>query len=514
MAKYIPYNCNQSMLVPITLSQHLYEGSLQEAIHIIVEEKLDLSAFDAHYKNDDTGRPAIHPKVLVKVILLAYSHGIVGSRRIEQACRSNVIFLALAGGIQPDHSTIAAFIGAMNKHIMDLFLQVLLICEQMDLLGGTHLALDGCKLPSNASKNWSATHKELKKRRGKLREKLKTLLHEHARFDAQNLDPDIVRKAKLERQIKRISRQAKRIEAFLENEEPKEGKTKKEIQSNVTDNQSAKMPTSHGVIQGYNAQAMVDDKHQIIVHAEAMGDGQDSANLIPMAQASAENLKQIGKGQAPLEHIKLTADCSYHNNKNIEFCEDQHIDAYIPDVNFRKRDERFKDQNRFKDGVNKPPKEDRRKHTKFQTKDFTYDSESDTFTCPGGCTLKLETKHHKMRNGIFRTYRIKDDSCTNCPLRAKCLTASNTRQRYICLPLQKKEQELNPSQRMQRKVDSIYGKLIYGLRMGCVEPVFGNLRHNKRLDRFTFRGKNKVDVQWKLFSLIHNMEKIARYGMA
>ena len=110
MAKYNPYNCNQSMLLPITLSQHLYEGSLQEAINVIVEEKLDLSAFDAHYKNDDTGRPTIHPKVLVKVILLAYSHGIVGSRRIEQACRNNVIFLALAGGIQPDHSTIAAFI--------------------------------------------------------------------------------------------------------------------------------------------------------------------------------------------------------------------------------------------------------------------------------------------------------------------------------------------------------------------------------------------------------------------
>lgn len=514
MAKYVPYNCNQTMLLPVTLSQHLYEGSLQEAIHVIVEEKLDLSDFDTHYKNDDTGRPAIHPKVLVKVILLAYSHGITGSRRIEQACRNNVIFLALSGGIQPDHSTIAAFIGAMNDRIKDLFLQVLLICEQMDLLGGTHLSLDGCKLPSNASKNWSATHKELKKRRGKLKEKLKTLLNEHTRFDAQNLDPDLVRKAKLERQIKRIDRQARRIEAFLESEEPKEGKTKKEIQSNVTDNQSTKMPTSHGVIQGYNAQAMVDDKHQIIVHAEAIGNGQDNENLIPMVEATAENFRQIGKGDKPLEDIKLTADCSYHNNNNITFCEHQNIDAYIPDINFRKRDEQFKDQGRFKDGLTKPPKEGRRKHPKFKTNDFTYDAKSDTFTCPGGSTLKMETTRQKMRNGTFRTYRIKDDSCSDCPLRNKCLTTSKTRQRYICLPLKKSEQELNPSQRMKRKVDSLWGKIIYGRRMGCVEPVFGNLRHNKHLDRFTYRGKDKVDVQWKLFSLIHNIEKIAHYGMA
>ena len=274
------------------------------------------------------------------------------------------------------------------------------------------------------------------------------------------------------------------------------------------------MPTSHGVIQGYNAQAMVDDKHQIIVHAEAIGNGQDSANLIPMVQASEENLKQIGKGDKPLDGLKFTADCSYHNNPNIEFCERQNIDAYIPDVNFRKRDERLKGQDRFKDGLNKPPKEGRRKHPKFQTKDFAYDTKSDSFTCPNGNILKLEAAHHKMRNGTFRTYRIKDDSCTNCPLRQKCLTDSNTRRRYICLPLENSEQELNPSQRMKRKVDSLLGKIIYGWRMGCVEPVFGNLRHNKHLDRFTYRGKDKVDIQWKLFCLIHNIEKIANYGMA
>ena len=406
------------MLLPITLSQHLYEGSLQEAIHVIVEEKLDLSAFDAHYKNDDTGRPAIHPKVLVKVILLAYSHGIVGSRRIEQACRNNVIFLALAGGIQPDHSTIAAFITAMNQQIMDIFIQVLLICEQMDLLGGTHLSLDGCKLPSNASKNWSATHKELKKKRGKLKEKLKTLINEHARFDAQDLDPDLVRKAK-------------RIGAFLEAEEPKEGKSKKEIQSNVTDNDSAKMPTSHGVIQGYNAQAMVDDKHQVIVHAEAMSNGQDTDNLVPMLDGTKENLKRIGKGDKSLDGVKFTADSSYHTNNNILKCQNDNLDAYIPDVNFRKRYERFKDQERFKDGVNKPPKQGQNKSVKYKLKDFTYDDTSDTYICPIGNTLKLKVKRHRMKNRIYRTYRMKDDSCINCSMRSSCLTKVSLKSRQF-----------------------------------------------------------------------------------
>ena len=95
MPRYKPYNANQSRLVPIILSEHIYEGSLEETIHLIVEEQIDLSGLDNLYKNDETGRPAIHPKVLLKVILLAYARGITGSRRIERACRENVLLQAL-----------------------------------------------------------------------------------------------------------------------------------------------------------------------------------------------------------------------------------------------------------------------------------------------------------------------------------------------------------------------------------------------------------------------------------
>ena len=87
MARYKPYDPNQSRLVPVTLSEHIYEGSLEEAIHKIVEEQIDLTKLDSLYSNDDTGRPAIHPKVLLKVILLGYARGISGSRPIERDCR-------------------------------------------------------------------------------------------------------------------------------------------------------------------------------------------------------------------------------------------------------------------------------------------------------------------------------------------------------------------------------------------------------------------------------------------
>ena len=107
------------------------------------------------------------------------------------------------------------------------------------------------------------------------------------------------------------------------------------------------MPTAHGVIQGYNAQAVVDDKHQIILHPEAMGNGQDAENLKPMIERAKENLTAIGKPDDYLQDIKLTADANYHTTENIQFCESENIDAYIPDVNYRNRDKRFNDQERF-----------------------------------------------------------------------------------------------------------------------------------------------------------------------
>jgi transposase len=514
MARYKPYNANQSRLVPITLSEHIYEGSLEEAIHLTVEEDIDLSGLENMYKNDETGRPAIHPKVLLKVILLAYSRGITGSRVIERACRENVLFMALAGGEQPDHATIAAFITSLKGHIMDIFIHVLMICDEMKLLGGTHLSLDGLKLPSNASKEHSGTFKELKKKRAKLKGKLKELIREHRQLDKSGLSAQEIRENKRHKQIKRIQKGVKRIDRFMSSNQPKAGKTQKEIQSNITDNESAKMPTSHGVIQGYNAQAVVDDKHQIIVHGEAMSNGQDHDNLTPMVDATKGNLKAIGKGADPLKGLILTADANYHNNNNIAKCEDEQIDAYIPDTGFRKRDERFKDQDRFKDGVNKPLKPGQVKRIKSNLDDFVYDAENDRYYCPQGQVLKLETRCLKGKNKLYRVYRISDDSCETCSMRNKCLSNKKAHQRCICVPGEAIQKEITPSQRMQVKIDTPWGKEIYGKRIGNVEPVFGNIRYNKGMDRFTYRTKAKVNVQWLLYCLVHNIEKIAHYGVA
>jgi transposase len=513
MAKYKKYNYSQMVMVPVSLQDQLMPGTLEHTIHEIVEKKVDLSIFDDNYNNDETGSPAYGPKILLKVVLLAYSRGIIGSRKIEKTCGENITFMALSCGTAPDHSTIAYFISSMREEIIHIFRDVLLYCEEFNLLGGSHFSLDGCKLPSNASKQWSGTFKELKHKRYKLEQKVRNLITEHEREDKRESSDE-----KRTNQIKRINKKIDRIDKFLQENKPKKGKTKAEIQSNVTDNDSAKMPTAHGVIQGYNAQALVDDKHQIIVHAEAMGNGQDHENLSPMLDGAKENMKAIGNCDDYFKGKELSADASYHSKSNLQKSEQENIDSYIPDTCFRKRDERYKNQDRFRDGVNKRPKkrEPSPKRKIFLLEEFEYDDKVGKYKCPNGKYLNRQSLNHKVRNKVYHYYRAKEADCRECSLRSKCLTRKKGKTRALLIPLgyiENKEKQFSLSQKMKEKIDSVEGKAIYSKRFAIIEPVFANIRSQKRLDRFTYRGKVKVNIQWMLYCMVHNIEKIMNYGL-
>jgi transposase len=152
MPRYKYYDYNQTVMIPIELEKQIIPGTLEYAIHKLVEERVKIEPFEKKLINDETGRPAYDPKVLLKVTLLAYSKGILSSRKIESACKENVLFMALSGCQIPDHSKIAEFISSMKEEIQQLFCDILLVCDELKLLGGTSFALDGLKLPSNASK--------------------------------------------------------------------------------------------------------------------------------------------------------------------------------------------------------------------------------------------------------------------------------------------------------------------------------------------------------------------------
>ena len=501
MAKYKRYDYKQSLMIPVFLEEQLVPGTLEFAIHTLVERRMDMSVFDDNYQNDETGRSAYDPKILLKVVLLGYSRGLTSSRQIERACRENVLFMAMSCNQRPDHSTIAPFVSSMKEQIKPLFRDILLVCDQEGLLGGSFFAIDGCKMSSNASKEWSGKISDLQKRKEKIESRLRSLVEDHIEIDKEEDAVKDKMSASRERQIKRLEQQAAKVEKWLRENDKKIGVNKKELHSNVTDNDSAKMYTSHGTVQGYNGQAIVDSKHQVIVHGEAIGKGLDNANLPPVVDGAKENLASIGKGKDYFEGKILTADSSYHSVTNISKCNEEKLDAYIPDNKFRNRDKRFASRVGY-----------RPRSKKFTFADFKYDRDKDQYICPNGKQLKRFGKLGRHKGKLLKRYVSNETDCRRCQLRAKCLQNKDAKRRHFTYYVDASGN--NISHAMVKKIETEKGRKIYPQRIAIVEPVFANIRVHKRLDKFSLRGKIKVNIQWLLYCMVHNIEKIANYGFA
>jgi transposase len=501
MAKFKRYDYSQKVLIPVSLEEQLVPGSLEFAIHTLIETRMDMSVFEGKYKNDATGRSAYDPKILLKVVLLGYARGLISSRQIERACCENVTFMALSGNQRPDHSTIATFVSSMKDQILPLFCDILLVCEQENLLGGSFFALDGLKLPANASKENSGTVSELKKKKDKIQRKIKRLLEDQIDADKDD-DDDFGTPPSREQQIDKLKKQADRIEKWLKENDAKISSNGRELKSNLTDNESAMMLTSHGTIQGYNGQALVDSKHQVIVHGEAFGSGQDAQHLEPMVDGAKDNIQKIGESADYFKGKIFTADTNYHNQSNLKKCHDEQLDAYIPDLKFRNRDPRFATRK-----TNKP-----KKSQKFVLADFKYNPAADHYVCPNDKVLKLKLKRHTTDHNIYRRYMADEKDCAGCSLTHRCFYRKNTKRRSLDVPIGAAKS--NFSKAMQNKVDSDKGRKIYPQRFAVVEPVFANIKTQKRLDRFTLRGKVKANIQWMLYCMVHNIEKIMNFAVA
>lgn len=516
MPRFRVCDYRQRLMISVSLEEQLVSGTLEHAIHYLIEERVEDSWFEDLYANDETGAPAYPPRMLLKIILFGYSRGLISSRKLERACRENVTFMALSCGEHPDHSTFAEFVGKLDGRITAVFSEVLLICHEEGLLGGSHFSLDGLKLPANASRENSGTFSDLRHKLNKIEAKLKEKIAAHARQDreerktskrqdAAQVEGDVERR-RSEASIERLRRKSERLRDFLAANEPKQG-ARQEVQSNVTDNDSCRMHTSHGTLQGYNAQALVDIRHQIIIHGEAMGAGQDYRHVGPMLEGAADNLEWAGVAdEIPLAGATFSADCNYHSHENLAACAEAGVDAYIPDTNFRKRDPRFATQERH------VPKEERSEPRRFGVEHFSYDGETDSYRCPKGKVLRLEAAAaYDQRGNVYRRYQARREDCASCPLREQCIQRGGAR-RTLHIPINGEQHPTTLSQQMRAKIDLPESRPIYARRLAIVEPVFANIRTAKGMDRFTYRGKDKVNTQWLLYCLVHNLEKIAHYG--
>lgn len=266
---------------------------------------------------------------------------------MAELCEENILFMALSGNSRPHYTTFAKFVSSMSKEIGDVFLQILGVCYNRGLIGDEMFAIDGCKLPSNASKEWSGTIDDFQRKKEKLETAIKRILKKHQSQDNSTIDDDVLQREK--QYADKLQKTVDIISNFIDENDDRIGFSGKPIKSNITDNESAKMKTSKGVIQGYVGVATVDKKHQVIVNAEAFGQGYEQDLLKPTIEDTRSNFASIGHKGDIFDTVQLTADNGYHSEDNMSFLFKENIDAYVLDKDFRSRDPRFADAVSYKE---------------------------------------------------------------------------------------------------------------------------------------------------------------------
>ncbi len=423
-----PYDPEQMLLMPVALQDWLPAGHLADFLSDVVDH-LDLSAIMSRYEQEERGYPPYHPRMMVKVLLYAYCIGVPSSRKMESRLHEDIAFRVLAANNTPDFRTISDFRKDHLEALAGLFLQVLELCRRVGLVKLGHVSLDGTKVKANASKHKAMSYGRMKEKEVRLELEVEELLKE-----AQEVDEEEDRRygkgrrgddlpqelAFRESRLKKIRKAKAALEAEAKQEAEKakaEGKShpgvpEEKAQRNFTDPDSRIMPAPGGkeFLQAYNAQAVVDSAHQVIVAADVTNHPSDKSQALPMIKEIKSNT-----GSLPRE---ASADAGYFSASAIEGLTALGVDPFIP-----------------------PDK----------------------------------TRHGKV---------------------------------VPPAPRGRIPRHLSPSDRMRRKLRAKRGRKCYALRMGTVEPVFGQIKQGRGFRQFLLRGLDKVNSEWQLICTGHNLLKL------
>jgi transposase len=346
------------LLLPQNLREWLPEEDLVYFIGDVVKA-LDLTAIYQSYDNSKGGKPAYNPTMMTSLLVYAYCIGVYSSRKIEQATHHVIPFRVLSANQHPDHDTIAEFRKRHLEVLAQLFVQALQLCQKAGLVKLGHVALDGTKIKANASAHKAMSYGRMEKKAAELKAEVDLLLAQAETTDAREdslygkgkkadeLPKELrFKKSRLEKieQAKKALEEEARQEAQAKQAEYEEklqaynskkgrrGKAPKppteapdsKAQRNFTDPESRIMP-SHGhgnFVQGYNCQAVVDQKSQIILATNVTQQTNDKQQLEPMV----EKLKESLPGQKPKI---LSADSGYASENNCSILEQEGIDGHI-----------------------------------------------------------------------------------------------------------------------------------------------------------------------------------------
>ena len=476
--KSSPVEYNQSLLFPSNIFDLLSNDHECYLYHDLFQQ-VDTTLLEKGYSYK--GQNAYHPRLIVSILIYAYSRGVFSSREIEKRCNEDLSFMYIAQMHCPNFRVLSDFRKDNADFFHRCFKQTVQLAMMLGLASLGHISLDGSKFKASSSKHKAMSNGRLKEKEKLLTQEIEELIAQAKRCDKEEdkaykdkngyeLRDDLKFKEERLAQIKEAKEALEKRE-----EELNPGKIIEDKKQISFADQDARIMGKKGDFDyRYNPQISVDADNQIIVGQHVSQNANDKKELEPALEA----VKEV-TGTLP---EKLSVDNGYMSGDNLQAVETQSVDTYIATNKSEKKNKTsIKDSSR-----------------RLVKSDFQYHESENYFTCPGEQKLLMISE---TPNGI-RKFQGDSEVCKDCSYKDQCCRSKNGAARIIT-----SDDKESLRQEMNAKMEEVDSKEIYRKRKVIVEPVFGQIK-NTGFRGFSLRGKEKVAGEFSLVCATHNIKKM------
>jgi len=495
-----PWVPGQTTLLPASPSDWL---SADHQVYFLLDlvDELDLSAIVIPAQSKDPrGEKGFDPRMMTLLLLYAYCVGIVSSRRIERACYEDLAFRVLTGNQQPDHSRISEFRRQNLDALSGLFVQILRFCQEVGMVSLGHVALDGTKVQANASKHKAMSHERMLKAEAQLEKEIKELMRKAEILDAQ--EDGQYGKGKLGSDLpKELQRRQDRLAKIFQARKAMEAEAAAAAARDRAKQATAAEAAAADALAEEHADAS--EQQKLRDKADRSRKKAEAAKDLAIEKAQEAGLDPDGLDPQPADAMPQRglahrADGSPKASTQRNFTD--------PDSHIMKSDGNMLQGYNCQAAVdgdhqvivamgvsNQPPDVEHLEPMLERTI-------ANTGACP--------------ETFIADAGYWSENNVSACEKRGTGPHISTGRQKHgqpppaICGPIPK---GLDAQGKMARKLRQKEGREIYAKRKTIVEPVFGQTKEARGLRRFLLRGLEKVNSEWTIWGMTHNLNKLWRY---
>jgi transposase len=412
------------------------------------------------------GRPSFQTSLFLKIYIYGYLNGIRSSRKLEKECIRNIELQWLCGSLTPNYHSIADFRKGNPQALRNTFKLFVLFLKEADLVGSELVAVDGTKSRAHNSKKNNYNPKKIERHLAYIEEKTNEYLKQ---LDAADINEKSDRITNIEDKLKHLKENKIKYETLAA-----QIQQSGEPQVSTTDPDSRALLIHGQVVEvSYNTQAAVDEKHKLVVATQTLNRNDRNA---------LSNIAIEAKNNIQAEKFTLLADKGYNNAKEIELCQQQGLTTIVAQQEIVNSNDK---------GTTK----------EYLAINFTYNKETDTYTCPQGQTLTttgtLHTKKRSSSSHQFKKYRT--TACRACPVKHLC-TAKADGRREIERSQYAEALELNNKNYKEQYA-------LYRKRQEINEHIFGTIKRVWGYYYTNLKGLKKVNGEWSLIMTVYNMKR-------